>query len=807
MALYQPTNIFPSSFAGVGGGVIDVTDPLTVSWQVNGPSAMTAWRVQIFENTAASAQVYDSGQTALTAPFFGVTSKGEVNYFQTEIPASALTGLSNGFSSGYKMLITQWWDSGSVEQVSPSYFITRSTPSVSMSFDSFYASIYTKNITVKGFYIQEQGDTLDWFRWELGAQDDDGITVIEDSGYIYGSGDIRVSYDGLFPDIGYAIRLTVQTENGVQVTTGWKLLYVYYNISEMDGYVDACLSPTEGIVVQWPKVSYIEGVPVGNYAISGGDLTLHNGSKIIWSERNGSQMDFSAPWTLAWSGSVPGGGTEGVWEANNGALSFSVRPHEISLALNGTDLASIQASNVAPFSTIRMVLTPASLNVYYPVNSGGLYPSNTLYLSETVYPAAGGTQWELVSIPLTWTQPAITELVLNGEQICNYFMVMDGSAAGAILSDLLTDLDFEPAWTTDTLFLAGFSESGLNAGSIAPESESVTGIAVYRLKAGGKRMEFVANVPLGEAAIVDEGFRNQETYTYYVFAIGSDTYISSPLSSGQITPNFWNWTVLDCSQDESGVYHLEAAHLFRNNVSTDSISNNNSPSLLQNFTPYPLRQPSSYNFKSSTLTGYIGRVDMQENRYIDTVDMAKALYDLSVSTSPKFLRDRKGNLWRIQTSGAVSMQTSDTMAPQPYFGSLPWAEVGPADDVSIVCQPGDGAWEEVSGTGETERPTLIIVTAPPGTLITFKANHPNQYFHQEICEDVVTYEAPVGGLWLIKAELNGKYDSKIFHVSEHQTTYVEFNDIGIYAILTVTAPSGTSVTVTGRGYSETKVVP
>ena len=226
--------------------------------------------------------------------------------------------------------------------------------------------------------------------------------------------------------------------------------------------------------------------------------------------------------------------------------------------------------------------------------------------------------------------------------------------------------------------------------------------------------------------------------------LGTNTYVFVPLISKPGHIYVLELTVLDCSVDSNGTYHLEEAHLFRNSVSTDSISNNNAPSMLQNFTPYPLRQPSSYNFKSSTLTGYIGRLDMKLNQYIDTVDMAEALYNLSVSNNPKFLRDRKGNLWRIQTNAAVSMQTGDTMVPQPYFGSFPWAEVGAADGISIICQPGDGAWDRTTGqepdSGETV--TKIVVTAPFGSTVTLTNG---QESYTEVCYGYITYQPATPG--------------------------------------------------------------
>lgn len=805
MALYQPTNIFPSSFAGVGGGVVDVTQPLTVSWQVNGSSAMTAYQIKIYENTTASKLVYNSDRVNLQHPFYGMTSTGDVNYFQVTIPANRLINLSNVFSSGYKMLITQWWNGGSIQQLSPSFFLTRTNPAVTVSVP---ATVTSRSVTFTGSYTQAQGDTLDWFRWELALQDDPE-SPIEDSGYIYGTEDIQVTYDGLFTNTAYSVRLTIQTENGVQATTGWQNFTAQYDVSDMKGYVDACVSPLEGVIIQWPRISYINGKPSGPHQLTGGQLRLPAGSSITWDERNGEPMNIPTPWSLAWSGIVPLTGTSPVWRitGDGHTLSLSIEPHLISLILDGAVLASVEIPHLLVDYTIRMVLTPRELHMYYPVQEGGLYPSSVLFPSATLYPMGGDVSWERFTYPLTWVQPDIESITLYGEQRCDYIMVSGGEVSGALLGDLLTNFEFEPSWTLDTWFLATFNGTGINGGNITPSGDSITGAAVYRLKKGDRRLQLVANVGICSSTLVDEGFRNQSTYTYYVFVLGTNTYVSAPLISNPVTPMFWNWTVLDCSVDSNGTYHLEEAHLFRNSVSTDSISNNNAPSMLQNFTPYPLRQPSSYNFKSSTLTGYIGRVDMKLNQYIDTVDMAEALYNLSVSNNPKFLRDRKGNLWRIQTNAAVSMQTGDTMVPQPYFGSFPWAEVGAADGISIICQPGDGAWDSTTGqepdSGETV--TKIVVTAPFGSTVTLTNG---QESYTEVCYGYITYQPATPGDWTVTAMRDGSSASETITMAEGVTYYVGLVITEVYATLIIAAPSGTVITVSqGSEFEETKVVP
>ena len=119
----------------------------------------------------------------------------------------------------------------------------------------------------------------------------------------------------------------------------------------------------------------------------------------------------------------------------------------------------------------------------------------------------------------------------------------------------MTNFEFEPSWTLDTWFLATFNGTGINGGNITPSGDSITGAAVYRLKKGDRRLQLVANVGIGSSTLVDEGFRNQSTYTYYVFVLGTNTYVSAPLISNPVTPMFWNWTVLDCSVDSNGTYH------------------------------------------------------------------------------------------------------------------------------------------------------------------------------------------------------------------------------------------------------------
>jgi len=791
MALYQPTNIFPSSFAGRGGGTVDAGRPLTVSWQVNGNSAMTGYQIEIFQNTAASARVYNSGRVEI-APFWGVDSTGETRYYRVDIQNP---GLVNGFDSGYKLLITQYWNGGNIRQISPSYFITRAAPTLSIQ--NFPNPITGRTAVFEAGYAQAQGDGLDWFRWmlcEAGRED----VLLEDSGNIYGSGDIRVMYDGLFTGTDYRVRCLIQTENGVRADTGWVDFAVRYAVSDMRGYVEACRHPLEGIALRWPLVSCIPGSADGPYDVRDGVLDLPAGSSVTWEERNGEPMNIPSPWTLGWSGILPSGGTSPVLELRPG-LTFHVSPSAAWLSLAGKDLFQTPIAGITAGIPMRLAVTPREIHLFYAAAEGGLLPAESLFPAEDLYPDEGTAIWRRVRYPLTWVQPDIEGITLYGEQRCQWLTIIAGEVSGQALDQLLTDMTYEPDWELDTRFSAGF-DRGLNGGNIAPEGDTITGAALYRRRDGESRLHLVAELDIGTSALLDEGFRNQETYTYYLFVLGAKTYVSAPLISNPVTPMFWNWTILK-TRLENRAYHVKEVHVFRNSVSTDSISNNNAPQLLQNFTPYPNRQPSSYNYQSSTLTGYIGRVDFEGNRYVDSVDMADRLRALSVSTDPKFLRDRKGNLWRVETGAAVSFQTGDNQAAQPYFGTFPWVETGNAENVSIISTAGD--WN-----GETEPPdetgrAAIVVTAPAGSVVTISHNGVT-VLSKPYYAPVVYYPGP--GDYTTAAENGPDRAVKTVSVVEDVTYHV-----GLVFDATVTiqesAPARSLVTVRGNGFFETKEVP
>ena len=247
MALFQPSNISPDVRSGLGYGTIDARKTWTVSWQVNGASALESFSVGIYENTSASALVYTTGQLTDGCPFYGTMPSGDTQLFSYTMPA--VLALRNGGS--YKLVIKQWWDTGSITQNSASVFLTRATPSFRIEDIGTNNTVYDKTCTFVGDYSQVDGDVLNWFRWQI-ANADDLDNPIYDTGNVSGTMDIQCTFDGLFTGQNYAVSLTAQTQSGVFCDAGWTTFGVDYGEPIPSENVTAtCAQGTNAVLISW----------------------------------------------------------------------------------------------------------------------------------------------------------------------------------------------------------------------------------------------------------------------------------------------------------------------------------------------------------------------------------------------------------------------------------------------------------------------------------------------------------------------------------------------------------------------------
>ena len=249
--LFQPSNIYPSTFSGIGAGTVDVTQGLNVSWQVNGDTPMTAYQVRIYQNDSASTLMYDSGSVTVSPAFEPHDKYGNATYFTAIISAAALStaGIVNGYQYGYKMLITQWWGvSDYVEQTSASVFITRSTPNISI--DAIPNPVAASSTTITATYSQAQGDPISTVEWVFALAGSES-NPIRKTGAI-STQVLSFDADGLITGNTYSIMCNVVTSTGMEASTGYVQFPVLYSSSSLGiNYQLAQLKNSSAVYLSW----------------------------------------------------------------------------------------------------------------------------------------------------------------------------------------------------------------------------------------------------------------------------------------------------------------------------------------------------------------------------------------------------------------------------------------------------------------------------------------------------------------------------------------------------------------------------
>lgn len=248
--LFQPSNISPSTLSGIGAGTVDVTLGLTVSWQVNGDTPMTAYKITIYQNDTASTEKYTTGKISLSSPYFQPHDKnGNPQFFSTQISAANLSaaGIVNGYANGYKLLITQWWSANDyVEQTSASVFNTLKNPVLTI--DTISGTSMAETITAT--YSQAQGDpisTVEWVFAVAGSED----TPLKQTGTVT-TQILSFDVDGLMDGVTYSIECNVVTAGGVYISTGFIQFTVSYSVTaEQVTYTLGQLKGSNGVYLTW----------------------------------------------------------------------------------------------------------------------------------------------------------------------------------------------------------------------------------------------------------------------------------------------------------------------------------------------------------------------------------------------------------------------------------------------------------------------------------------------------------------------------------------------------------------------------
>lgn len=444
---------------------------------------------------------------------------------------------------------------------------------------------------------------------------------------------------------------------------GW---IVYPMVTETTSNESTATFPlSAGINNVWGTAS---DVTVTYEAASGGqNLTLPTGNDgVSWTRGDDTGLILTAPFSLAWKGylfDLSGTTYPLSMVMGNGVLTVQATAESISVVAGAATLFSVNA-DIATDDEILIMLTPTWYSV--TLNQGTIY--------EQVY-TGNLSSW----------QDDITSITMYGPQTCEYLWIVNGAFTDEQMEETALNT---PAYDGTTQFLASF-DSGLGAGAIR-SSEPLTGLIVYRQEEGENVIRKAAMLPIGTSAFRDYSAVNGKTYRYVLYGLTESGATTSAITSNSTSPLFWNWDLLLCSKDNNGNYHVQSEYRFALDVSSGTQTNNNKPTMQANFTRYPLRQPTTQNYRSSTLTAFVGKA--KDGKYVDSLEKIEQLREISTSTLTKFLKTRKGEILMVETGDPISMSVSDKYQQQPVKAALPWVEVGDAKSANVLTSTYDEYW-------------------------------------------------------------------------------------------------------------------
>lgn len=473
------------------------------------------------------------------------------------------------------------------------------------------------------------------------------------------------------------------------------------------------------------------------------NLLIGNNNNLYWYEVEKSQLNYKGTVNLTTWGEI----TAVTWDQKDNQISvynlnaqtqnnsivifypnFLFYPIGKLFELQGSDIQLVASENVlsvlkgekelarlsytSEATQVTIIITPTTVKGY-------LYGKNG-YLKQ-------------VSFDISYSQETITSVeIYGGDSGATIYSVSIYKGEDLEISNLYQNVDFEPIWNSGTylLYLTANFNGNLDGGTGTSAGD---GFRIYRQELGSNILTPIANLQSTETSLKDFGVRSRKKYIYSLYAYDSNqAFMKSVQNDAIISTCFKNYSLLVCDYDSKrDAYHVRKQYLFALNLSADSESNNNSPTLNKNFTPYPTRMPDTSNHISGTLQGLIGAiytvsalveqigsfkhtVKPSTLDYFDSVDLEQELYELSTAPYQLFLRDMKGHLRMVTINNQIRMTPDLKKRQIPLTISFPWVEIGDASDVTIIQTPEDYGWNndgQVLDVRLDVDPTTGILTA------------------------------------------------------------------------------------------------
>lgn len=644
--LHQPTNITPSSLANIGNTAVSANDALTVTWQLNGDTPLVAYKIDFYLNNSTSQSLFSTGKVTVSPSVAPKDKYGDPVFFAVTpgYPWSHI-GVSNG--NTYKYKITQYWGSGTndyTEQYSDTVFSAVAEPDLSivLNYPPEAGNVFpSPHISMTANVQLGSGDAVRAVRWVVSHG-----AIIDDTGYIE-TPVLDYEYDGITPDShsSYTVACYIQTQLGMTAQAE-RTFDCFYETTASPDFTAKC-NCDGSVTLNCPidGIKSIPGIatPASGATFSGGNLVLAAGARAQW-----TTFGVSAPYYIGYKG-IWGSTVVEIFRLSNLAgntLSVTAGNGQVTLYLNGSQLTYLITGSLKVGEAFCVQISPTKFSFV-----GQDDTTRSISLPD----------FDFVTVGAASNTSALTAIYMY--------------ITKTIPTDAAMDNEITPVFDSNTVMLTQFDNGTLEAGNADKYK-----VRFYRDD------KALATVSASNPTLTDYGAIPGEKYYYMAFKIVTGEFSGNGIvpASGAVGVNPEAYQLIEAAEDETEYdrYNVVSVWSFRSNAEDMSIGNGNEPTLLANFTKYPLRQGSSQAPRSGTLSALLS--NPAGGVYKDTYAQLQALYALSQTDNALFLKHPKGFMYRVHISSPITGTVNLASNTMPTTVSVPWIEIGDTEGVSLV---------------------------------------------------------------------------------------------------------------------------
>lgn len=665
--LFQPSHITPSKLTNTGAVISGASTDLT--WQLNGNSAMIGYSYSIYTPPASdgtSTLIKEIDKVTLSTPLYPTDSKGNPQTFSTSFTAPTIDQ-----GTEFYLYIKQYFrkDNGVstfIETTVPAVFTVAEAPSITLknsqgqdvtdAGEKIYSKLYTSftaSVT--------STSPVERVRWQLirspmnSEEDVFSEYVYDDTGYVYTG---ILSYQTPFLLKGsYRIIVTAVCANGLAATVGYDFVVNYYSLSDVANSItiENADNIANKVTVATPSSIYYPAKKSGSVeATTNNSIKFANLATVIWDTMRYSNIDtplnIKPLWRLEWTGTVSSNANTPflitnqfeVKRVENGFLVQEIgKAYEYEVFFNET----LSGAFIGKFG-IRATSTDV---IIYAESTDGTYTA----------------EWEMTDHSLL----NLTKIELQGNNDSSLELVTQN--VSVLMDDFAT-----------TIFSASFSGGSLTAVLLLTAYDNPT---LLRNEIEATTSEKFILVQDRVESTIDFSWKSRTQYAYYIAVVQSQSNSIRYMIEGDVWCKRTNaYALIEAAleEDSDTTYDVVRYWKFGANISSSEITNNNSPSMLTNFTKYRFWQRMQRQGRSGTLSALLSNV--QNSSYADTARQMDELYSISESANTFFLKDTKGNFYEIAISAPVRQTLNLSSVVQQTTVNVAWEEVGDSKGLSVV---------------------------------------------------------------------------------------------------------------------------